>query len=96
MENGITWTPAAIIPELGETNVLKLFPRVPPRGVIYAQDRVILATHGVVVTVGVVPGQIEDEATVLATLSRLLERSPDEIAARYTPASRPTGLFPWD
>ncbi len=87
----ITWTPAAILPELGERNLVKLFPRVPPRGVIYAKERVILATHGVVVTVGVVPGRIEDEATLLATLSRLLGRPPEEIAARY--AGQPADWF---
>lgn len=87
----ITWTPAAIMPELDEENVLKLFPRVPPRGVIYAQQRTILATHGVIVTVGVVPGQIQDEAALLATLSNLLGIPPQEIAAKY--AEQPPDWF---
>lgn len=94
LENGdwrITWTPAAIVPELGEQNAIKLFPRVPPRGVIYAKNRTILATHGVVVTVGVVPGQIQDESALLGILSNLLNMPPQEIAAKY--AGQPPDWF---
>lgn len=80
----IDWTPAAIIPQLGASNRLRLFPRTSTRGIIYDRNGEVLATQGAIVTLGVVPGQIEDEGLVQAILSELLGQAPDQIKQKYT------------
>ncbi|RME12758.1 MAG: penicillin-binding protein 2 [Ardenticatenia bacterium] len=87
----IRWTPATIIPQLGEGNVLRLFKRTSTRGVIYDRQRNILATQGAIVVVGVVPGRIQDEPTMLNVLSALLNKAPADIAALY--ANQPPDWF---
>lgn len=80
----IDWTPAAIIPQLGTNNRLRLFPRTSTRGIIYDRNGEIMATQGAIVTLGVVPGKIENEGEVQAVLSELLGQSPDQIRQKYT------------
>lgn len=87
----IAWSPATIIPALGESNVLQLFERTSTRGVIYDRSGEILATQGAIVTIGVVPGEIEDEAALQALLSRLLDMEPFEVAEKY--AGQPADWF---
>lgn len=80
----IEWSPATIIPALSDTNVIQLFERTSTRGIIYDRNGEILATQGAIVTIGVVPGEIEDEAALQALLSRLLDIDPFEIAEKYS------------
>ncbi|HBY98543.1 MAG TPA: penicillin-binding protein 2 [Chloroflexi bacterium] len=80
----IDWTPAVIIPQLGTDNRLRLFPRTSTRGIIYDRNGEIMATQGAIVTLGVVPGQIENEGQVQALLSELLGQTPGQIKAKYT------------
>jgi penicillin-binding protein 2 len=87
----IAWTPAAIIPELGEENRLRLFPRTSTRGVVYDRNGEILATQGAIVTLGVVPGTIEDEAAVQGLISELTGLTPAQIAEKY--AGQPPDWF---
>lgn len=87
----INWTPAAIMPPLGTENRLRLFPRTSTRGVVYDRNGEILATQGAIVTLGVVPSQIEDEGQVQAILSEMLQKTPGEIKAVY--ANQPPDWF---
>ncbi len=87
----IAWSPAAIIPELGDKNYLRLFPRTSTRGVIYDRNGEILATQGAIVTVGVVPGQIADPATVHNLISTVTGLPSGEVAIKY--AGQPPEWF---
>jgi penicillin-binding protein 2 len=80
---GVVWSPQLIFPQLTTGNLVHLTPRAPARANIYDRNGLGLAVEGAMVTVGVVPGQIEDEGTLLAELSRLLGLAPAEIQARY-------------
>ncbi|MEZ4594052.1 MAG: hypothetical protein R3D55_23365 [Chloroflexota bacterium] len=44
-----------------------------------------LAYQGTILTLGVIPGQIEDEPAMLAALSPMLNQTPEEIK-KFTPA----------
>ncbi|HYN89424.1 MAG TPA: penicillin-binding transpeptidase domain-containing protein, partial [Ardenticatenaceae bacterium] len=96
----INWTPSLIVPELGAENLVRLFPRTSSRGIIYDRNGEIFATEGTIVTLGVVPGQIEDEGQVLAILSETLGRPPDEIRREYEGQPEdwfiPIGEIPFD
>jgi penicillin-binding protein 2 len=67
--------------------------RVPERATIYDKDGDALAYQGNVITLAVIPGQIEDEESLLATLSPLLGLEPDEIEFLYA-ASKPDWYVP--
>jgi penicillin-binding protein 2 len=79
----IAWTPALIIPALGDVNRLRLFPRTSTRGVIYDRNGEVLATQGTIVTIGVVPGQVENDGTLQALINELSGLPVEEIAAKY-------------
>ncbi len=79
----IDWRREAIWPDLSGGNRLAVEYQVPPRANIYDRNGVGLAVESTIVTVGVVPGQIEDETTLLAALSTLFDKSPEEIRALY-------------
>lgn len=83
---GIMWDESLILPELEGGNRLSMERRTPPRGNIYDRDGRPLAYQGVSFTLGVVPGQIEDEAELLAALSPVLGRSPDALREKYANA----------
>lgn len=87
----VAWSPAAIIPALGEENRLRLFPRTSTRGVIYDRNGEILATQGAIVTIGVVPGRIEDEGALQGLIGELSGLAPGAIAERY--AGQPPEWF---
>lgn len=87
----IAWTPTAILPHLEGENLVRLFSRTSTRGVIYDRNNEVLAAQGAIVTIGVVPGRIEDEATVQALLTNLLGLQPIEIAEKY--AGQPEEWF---
>ncbi len=90
----VAWTPRAIFPLLVYDNLVHMFIEVPSRGSIYDRKGLPLATDGVVIEVGVVPGQIEDEAYLLQVLSVLLGQPQDEIKAKYAYAGRPDWFMP--
>ncbi len=90
---GIDWSPRLILPELGDTMLLHMIDRIPSRGNIYDREGRGLATEGVVVVVGAVPGRIEDEARLLAELSRITGLEAEKIKARYA-AARPDWFVP--
>ncbi len=90
---GVVWDESLILPELAGGNRLALTYRIPARANIYDINGRALAYQGSLVTLGVVPGQIEDEAGLLAALSPVLGKTPEEIKAIYAPA-RPDWYWP--
>lgn len=90
LQSGRWWVQGSgdlIWPGLGEANYFYMEHHIPARANIYDRNGLALAAEGTVVTVGVVPGQIQDEQAVLAALSLITGLPPEEIRARY--ADRP-------
>ena len=83
---GIIWDEGLILPEMAGGNRLFLDYRIPARANIYDINGLALAYQGTVFTLGVIPGQIEDEEGLLINLSPVLNLPPDEIKAIYAPA----------
>jgi len=82
----VDWTPSAIFEPLGESNLVHLFPRSSTRGLIYARNGEALAREGAVVTVGVVPGEIQNETQMLQVLAVILGMPASEMRAEYADA----------
>jgi penicillin-binding protein 2 len=83
---GVDWSPALILPQLSNETFIHFSPRAPSRGNIYDRNGLGLAVQGELVQVGVIPGQIQDEGTLLGQLSTLLGQSPAALQARYAEA----------
>jgi penicillin-binding protein 2 len=84
---GVNWESGVIWPQLAGDKYFHTTYTIPIRANIYDHDGLGLATQGTIVTLGVIPGQIEDEARLLQTLSSITGLSADEIHARYESAS---------
>lgn len=80
---GIIWSENLILPELQGGYRLFMDTRIPARANIYDRNGLALAFQGNVISLAVIPGQIEDEEGMLAVLSQMLNEAPDEIRARY-------------
>jgi penicillin-binding protein 2 len=83
---GVDWSPALILPQLSDDTYIQLTTWAPSRGNIYDRNGLGLAVQGGLVEVGVIPGEIEDEAGVLAQLSGVLGESPDDLRERFASA----------
>jgi penicillin-binding protein 2 len=83
---GVAWSPALIFPQLSDETFVQLVPRVPSRGNIYDRNGLGLAVQGESAEIGVIPGQIEDEAGLLAQLSVLLGQPAAALKSRYAEA----------
>jgi penicillin-binding protein 2 len=79
----VDWSKKCIFGELEGDNLIHMVPRLPVRANIYDVQGKGLAVKGDLVTVGVVPGEIEDEPAVLARLSLVLNIPQPEIKAKY-------------
>jgi penicillin-binding protein 2 len=79
----IAWQPGLIFNQLTSTNQVRVTPDVPKRGRILDRSGKPLADNGNVLSVGVVPGQIQDEAALLQGLSDALGIPQDTIKQRY-------------
>ncbi|MBI2845742.1 MAG: penicillin-binding protein 2 [Chloroflexi bacterium] len=91
----VDWSPALIYPGLDWDTHLQLERLRPSRASIYARDGQPLAIDGIVITVGVIPGEIQDEPRLLTELSRILEMPPDEIQEIYrSPGVQPHWFVP--
>jgi penicillin-binding protein 2 len=88
---GVDWSKRSIFRELEGDNLVHMVSRSPVRANIYDVNGKGLAVDGSLVTVGVVPGEIEDEPAVLARLSMVLGMSQPEIKAKY--ADQPKNWF---
>jgi penicillin-binding protein 2 len=83
---GVVWDEGLILPELAGGNSLLMEHRIPSRANIYDINGEALAFQGSVVTLGVIPGRIEDEEGLLNAVSPLLNQSPEEIRSLYASA----------
>lgn len=83
---GIVWDEGLILPELAGGNRLHMDYRVPARANIYDINGHALAYQGTILSLGVVPGQIQDESGLLAALSPVLNKTPEEIREIYVEA----------
>lgn len=78
----VDWTPSLIVADLADGRV-QWIPIVPQRGRILDWKGRPLAELGLVNKIGVVPGQIQDEAALLERLSQLLNLPAETIRQRY-------------
>ncbi|MDE3101946.1 MAG: hypothetical protein KGJ98_06865 [Chloroflexota bacterium] len=80
----IDWSPRTLFPDLAPGRLVRMTRLPTTRGRIVARDGTELATFADGTEIGVVPGQIQDEAAMLASLSSALGMKPDAIKAMYT------------
>lgn len=96
----VKWDDSLIWPDLEGGGQFQVQYQIPRRANIYDREGKGLAVDGKIVTVGVIPGEITDEATLLAGLSPILNLSPDDIKAKYASAKPdwyvPLGDIPFD
>jgi penicillin-binding protein 2 len=90
---GVVWDEGLILPELAGGNRLHLNHRVPARANIYDSSGLALAYQGTVISLSIIPGEIQDEAALLGLLSQVLNEPPEDIRARYADY-RPDWLAP--
>ncbi len=87
----IEWDTGTVWPDLVDGSRFGIEYQIPPRANIYDTTGAGLAVPATIVTVGVIPGQIEDEALLLDTLYKVLGLTYDEIQQRY--AGQPTDWY---
>jgi penicillin-binding protein 2 len=90
---GVEWQPTLVLPQLGEAVTLNFLSQPPARGNIYDQKLHALASQGQMVTVGLVPQYLEDEAVVVDYLSTLTRVKPEVIRTKLSTA-RPDWFVP--
>ena len=90
---GVVWDESLILPELEGEQRLYMEHRIPARANIYDIDGDALAFQGSIITLGVIPGQIEDEESLLNAMSQVLGMTPDDIEFLYA-ASLPDWYVP--
>ena len=81
---GVVWDEGLILPELAGGNRLQMSTRKPARANIYDNSGLALAFQGNVVSLGVIPGEIENEEALLALLSQIFNQPAEDIQARYS------------
>ncbi|NPA31737.1 MAG: hypothetical protein GXO37_07055 [Chloroflexi bacterium] len=81
----VQWDPAMLLPELTGGRRLRLEVFQPQRGDILDRDGTVLATVTEGYAIGLVPGQIPEDAEdkLLRLLARITERRPEDIARLY-------------
>lgn len=79
----IVWEPATIWPDLAPDRAFAVTYQIPPRANIYDREGAGLAVPSTLVSVGVVPDRVEDEAALLDALAQALEMTPEEIREIY-------------
>jgi penicillin-binding protein 2 len=77
----VAWSPSLFFKELTPDGRVRFEPINAVRGTIYDRKGRPLAVQGEIVSVGLVPGRIEDEAAVLSALQRRLNISPERARA---------------
>lgn len=82
----VEWEPSLIWPQLADNLYFRMDYSIPVRANIYDRAGLGLATNGKIVTVGVIPGQIQDEPALLAALATVTGLAPEKIQSRYAAA----------
>jgi len=83
----VNWEDGLVWPDLKDGGQFQIQYQIPRRANIYDREGKGLAVDGKIVTIGIVPGEIQDEATLLAGLSPIVSLSPDDIRAKYASAA---------
>lgn len=83
----VQWSPSLIFRGLEGENVVRLVPDDPPRGRIVDREGRALATQGDILTVGIVPGRIQNEDALLDSLARYLQLDREAIRGLYARAN---------
>ena len=89
----IAWQPSLIFKGLTPSSSVRVSTEVPARGRILDRKGQALADNGTILSVGVIPGDIKDEGTLLQALSDALGMPPDVIKQRYQ-GGQPTWFMP--
>lgn len=82
----VAWDDSTILPELKGGNNLVMDQQAPARANIYDRNGMALAYETQAVSLGVIPGQITDEKTLLSQLSQTLGMNPEVIRSKYATA----------
>jgi penicillin-binding protein 2 len=84
----VDWDEGLIWPQLANEHYFRMTYIIPARANIYDRAGLGLATTGTLVTVGVIPGQIDaaNEEALLTTLTKITGLAPEEIRGRYVAA----------
>ncbi len=82
----VDWDESVIWPQLAGGQYFRMAYTIPARANIYDRGGLGLAATGTIVTIGVIPGQIQDEETLLNTLVAVTGLERDEIRGRYVAA----------
>lgn len=85
---GVVWNEGLILPELLGGNQLVMDYRIPSRANIYDVNGRALAFQGTAIMLSVVPGRIQNEAGLLATLSPILGKTPEALKEKYASADQ--------
>ncbi|MBI3241997.1 MAG: hypothetical protein HYZ49_06860 [Chloroflexi bacterium] len=80
---GVSWDDGLLLPELRGGNSLFMDYKIPARANVYDRNGLAFAAQAEAVAIGIVPGQITDEDTLLRELSALTGRHPEVIKALY-------------
>jgi penicillin-binding protein 2 len=80
---GVAWHEGAIWPDLFGGYFMYMDYLIPVRANIYDRDGLGLAVESRLVSIGVIPGQINDETALLNTLSAVTGLPPARIQAKY-------------
>jgi penicillin-binding protein 2 len=83
---GVDWDAGLIWPQLAGGHYFRMDYATPIRANIYDRNGLALAAEGTIVTVGVIPGQIEEEEAVLETLVLVTGLSIEKIRGKYAGA----------
>lgn len=89
----VDWSSNVVLPQLNEGLSLVLLDEPSVRGNIYERNGLGLAVQGKGVTIGVVPGWIEDQTTVIYQLSAITGLAPEDIQSKIAKA-RPEWFVP--
>jgi penicillin-binding protein 2 len=84
---GVDWDAGLIWPQLEGDKYFRTTFSIPVRANIYDQNGLGLATQGTIVTIGVIPSQIEDETALLQTLASITGLSAETIQNQYASAN---------
>ena len=89
----VSWQPTLVLPQLGAGVTLAFLSEQPTRGNIYDANFHALAGQGQLVTIGIIPQYLEEEETVVDTVSRITGVKPDKILEKIA-AARPDWFVP--
>ena len=83
---GVVWSPSLILKDLSGDNLVRMVPVNPQRGSILDRKGRPLAVQAYVIQVGVIPGDIKNEAAVLKAVSDYTKVPQADIKAKYSKA----------